>query len=923
MPGPSVSARGSTWRLTALRYSFPVATVALAAAFQWRLVQDFGPLPAFVMLYPAVLLVASVAGGGPGILAVVLSAAVGAYFFLPPYGSFALRSAGEVIALSIFTGTTLCLCMLAERLRRARWARAVAEERELLAVTLASIGDAVMVTDRQGQVSFLNAEAERLTGWKLTEAQGQPLPSVFRIINEESRQPVENPADKVLRQGTVVGLANHTALIARDGRETPIDDSGAPVHGSDGTVRGVVLVFRDVTQRRAAEVERNRLAEQRQLALDAARLGWWHYDPATKIATYDRRYTEILGVSGSQRPNEEILARLHSDDLPGVWAKVVAALDPANPTPYAAEYRINHPDGSVRWIEAFGVAAFAGEGDARRATSFVGTVADITERKHAAEMLAQAAADTARQKQLLAVTLESIGDGVIVTDAQGCITFLNSEAERLTGWNGDDAQGQPLPAVFKIINEQSREAVENPVDKVLRLGTVVGLANHTLLIARDGRETPIDDSGAPIREADGTVRGVVLVFRNSWERKRAELERDAAIEFLHLVNTSTSVADLVKASIRFFRKESGCEAVGIRLRQGDDFPYYEARGFPEEFIRLENSLCVRCENGEIERDSDGNPVMTCMCGNVICGRFDRAKPFFTEHGSFWSNDTTRLLATTTDADRQARTRNRCNGEGYESVALIALRAGEQRLGLLQFNDRRKNMFTPELIALWERLSGYLAVALAQAMAEAALRESEQRYRSLFESMDEGFALCEMVYDAGVMTSVPPYGIKVPILLGGEKSEGLAQILNEWGMDAKSISFKLGIASAIKMSRSIMIKGLEALVVEAYSTARFYGVEDYFLPTLVETFPQIDWSTQGAYFFSRVVQHGKRRSEEMRESARTVSETGAPPLMASAIADKQAWLAQIASLGVFKDLPKNARWQDYSDCLNAHIKSSAK
>lgn len=178
-------------------------------------------------------------------------------------------------------------------------------------------------------------------------------------------------------------------------------------------------------------------------------------------------------------------------------------------------------------------------------------------------------------------------------------------------------------------------------------------------------------------------------------------------------------------------------------------------------------------------------------------------------------------------------------------------------------------------------------------------------------------------EAGVMTSVPPYGIKVPILLGGEKSEGLAQILNEWGMDAKSISFKLGIASAIKMSRSIMIKGLEALVVEAYSTARFYGVEDYFLPTLVETFPQIDWSTQGAYFFSRVVQHVKRRSEEMRESARTVSETGAPPLMASAIADKQAWLAQIASLGVFKDLPKNARWQDYSDCLNAHIKSSAK
>lgn len=176
-------------------------------------------------------------------------------------------------------------------------------------------------------------------------------------------------------------------------------------------------------------------------------------------------------------------------------------------------------------------------------------------------------------------------------------------------------------------------------------------------------------------------------------------------------------------------------------------------------------------------------------------------------------------------------------------------------------------------------------------------------------------------EAGVMTSVPPYGIKVPILLGGEKSSELVHILDGWGMDAKSVSTKLGIASAIKMSRSIMIKGLEALVVEAYSTARFYGVEDYFLPTLVETFPQIDWSAQGAYFFSRVVQHGKRRSEEMRESARTVMETGVPPLMATAIADKQAWLAHIASLGVFKDVPKDAQWQDYSDCLNAHIKSS--
>ncbi|MDB5930879.1 MAG: 6-phosphogluconate dehydrogenase, NAD-binding protein, partial [Polaromonas sp.] len=124
-------------------------------------------------------------------------------------------------------------------------------------------------------------------------------------------------------------------------------------------------------------------------------------------------------------------------------------------------------------------------------------------------------------------------------------------------------------------------------------------------------------------------------------------------------------------------------------------------------------------------------------------------------------------------------------------------------------------------------------------------------------------------EAGVMTSVPPYGIKVPMLLGGAKAAELAALLTGWGMNATAVSERLGVASAIKMCRSIMIKGLEALVVESYATARAYGVEDQVLPTLQETFPSIDWSEQGAYFFSRVVQHGQRRAEEMRESANTV------------------------------------------------------
>jgi PAS domain S-box-containing protein len=155
----------------------------------------------------------------------------------------------------------------------------------------------------------------------------------------------------------------------------------------------------------------------------------------------------------------------------------------------------------------------------------------LSERQEAEEQRARSAEEILRQKDLLAVTLASIGDGVIVTDAQGRVTFLNGEAERLTGWTSGAAEGHPLTAVFNIINEHTRQAVEDPVEKVLRLGTVVGLANHTILVAKDGREIPIDDSGAPIRQSDGTVQGVVLVFRDFTEQKQAErsLARLAAI----------------------------------------------------------------------------------------------------------------------------------------------------------------------------------------------------------------------------------------------------------------------------------------------------------------------------------------------------------------------------------------------------------
>ncbi|MDE2377653.1 DUF1932 domain-containing protein [Bradyrhizobium sp.] len=178
-------------------------------------------------------------------------------------------------------------------------------------------------------------------------------------------------------------------------------------------------------------------------------------------------------------------------------------------------------------------------------------------------------------------------------------------------------------------------------------------------------------------------------------------------------------------------------------------------------------------------------------------------------------------------------------------------------------------------------------------------------------------------EGAVMTSVPPYRIKVPLLLGGKGAAELAPLLNAIGFAAKVASDTLGVSSAVKMCRSIMIKGLEAMVIESFTTARAYGVEDAVLASLKETFPGIDWEKQGAYFFQRVIEHGRRRAEEVREVAETVREAGLTPWSAQGTAERQAWVADLADEGVFgkkgtEGFARSADWRIEADRMLARI-----
>jgi PAS domain S-box-containing protein len=512
----------STKRPAWARYGVAVASVVLGWLAREALTPAVGQtaLP-FIFFFPAAAMAAWYGGLGPGALATVLGAAVADWFFIEPVHTWSVARFGDVVALGTFLVSCLLIVGAIEAMHRARARllraeREAASARDLLATTVVSIGDAVIVTDETGKVTFLNPEAERLTGWKNTEANGQPLPKVFHIINEQTRQPAENPVEKVFRTGNVAGLANHTLLVAKDGTETPIDDSAAPIREPDSPLFGVVLVFRDVTEQRRAHQASARLAAIVEHSGDAI----FTKDLNGIIQAWNPAAERLFGYRPEEIVGKQIAILIPPDRLTEE-DHIVASLRQGQPVARMETIRVAK-DGRHIPVAVSVSPLKNAEGEVIGASKIVRDITDLVAAREA----------LLREKELLATTLASIGDGVIVTDADGRVTFLNAEAEALTGWKSSEATGRPLPEIFRIVNEQTRQVVENPVEKVLRLGGVVGLANHTVLIRRDGTEVPIDDSAAPIRQPDGPLFGVVLVFRDVTEHQKAQAAQAGFLRML-------------------------------------------------------------------------------------------------------------------------------------------------------------------------------------------------------------------------------------------------------------------------------------------------------------------------------------------------------------------------------------------------------
>jgi PAS domain S-box-containing protein len=393
---------------------------------------------------------------------------------------------------------------VAERTRElTRAVAAIAAERELLRTTLGSIGDGVIVTDLDGRTTFLNPVAEKLTGWPTSEAKGRPLGDVFRIVNEQTRETLASPADRALAGKSVADLETHTLLIARNGTETPVDDSAAPIRNTSGGISGAVIVLRDVANRRRQERElEGRERELRMLAESMPQLAWMA-DPDGSVFWFNRRWYEYTGTTVDAMKGWGWQSVHDPEMLPAILEKFRAHL--ASGEPWEDTFPLRRHDGEFRWHLS---RAMAVKDAAGKVVRWFGTNTDITENKQALQQLRES-------EEQFRTLVNNSPDLIARLDPELRHTFVSPVIERLSGRRAEEFLGKTIEEiglaedVCRQLRERSHEAVwtRRPV---------------TLEFADDRTGKQLVSKIVPEAGEGGVVSSFLVMTTDVTERKQSE-----------------------------------------------------------------------------------------------------------------------------------------------------------------------------------------------------------------------------------------------------------------------------------------------------------------------------------------------------------------------------------------------------------------
>jgi len=575
---------------------------------------------------------------------------------------------------------------------------ALRESEEKFRLMFESVADGITVVDMNGVIIDLNGRTMELHGFNSKdELLGK---SAFELIAPLDHERATANMQKTFEEGSVKGI--EYTLLKADGSNFPGELSASVLRDQSSNPIGFIAITRDITERKRDEEARGIAEQNFRSSMDNSPLGISIGDVHGQPFYVNKAHLDMFGYSSIEEmlavPIDQLITLQSRNEYQETKKSDEYYLD-------SRELSIIRKDGEIRQLLTFPKNVIW-NGKLQLLTLFQ----DVTELRLAEETLRESEEKFAKafRSSPALMSISTFGEARFID--------VNDAFTRVGGYSREEVIGHTLYELGLTGKEWYRDTVLQTLEEG---GKVRNLEME--FRTRSG-EIRLGLFSVERVEISGKLCTLTIAM-DITERRLAERAREVNTSLLRLLNASNSLRELMKDVTALLKDWSGCDAVGIRLKDGHDFPYYETVGFPAEHILGESKLCAIDQSGELTRDGEGNPVLECMCGNMICGRFDPSKPFFTEKGSFWTNSTTELLASTTEEDRQARTRNTCNGEGYESVALIPLRHGGETLGLLQLNDKRRERFTVQSIYLLERLTDGIAIAIAQRKAQEELQES--------------------------------------------------------------------------------------------------------------------------------------------------------------------------------------------------------
>ncbi|MFH0893831.1 MAG: PAS domain S-box protein [Bacteroidota bacterium] len=488
----------------------------------------------------------------------------------------------------------------------------------------------------------------------------------------------------------------------------------------------------DITDRKKAEED----LEKNQAALIEAqhisKVGSWEYDIANDKPTWSKQMFRIFRIDDRKgEPGWEMHKKsIHPDD----WEMLDIAVKKCiqDGTPYDIEFRIPGDKFSVYWARTIGSAIKDKTG---KVVKLNGTVQDITDQKTADEKLL---ISEKRFRDLF----DNASDLIYTLDLEGNFTSFNKTAENVVGFNLKPDEKMPNIREF-LDDDEFRNAMSKIMYKLengipntqydarlnTRKGTTLDLEINSYLHFKEGK--PFEIFG---------------IARDISERKQRELQQKLSVRVLDILNEDKPLKQVLGNVINILKKETRCDATAVRIKEGDDFPYFIQDGFSEDFLLTENNLSALNDGGSLCRDENGNPMLECACGLVCMGKTDPQNSLFTKGGSFWTNDSPQLLDMPEEQEPRIRPRNRCIHDKYMSVALIPIRSHHKIIGMIQMNSYAKGFFTLEIIQFLEGLASSIGIAINRKLAETDLLESQSRLDLALKSARMGVWHWDIIKD---------------------------------------------------------------------------------------------------------------------------------------------------------------------------------